>query len=152
MRCKKCGFVLEEGQTFCNMCGAEQSKIKERTKTEVRSLFGFIKFNSKNHRKMWFNFLIGLILLVYTVFFDVFNMVREIDVSAVSILTLFLIFIFVQIIAGYKNPEATHTKRYKYIIKLSLLVYLVLVFYLLVINDAPHLMVEFWKKLFNWNK
>ncbi len=147
MKCKKCGFVLEEGQKFCNMCGAEQSKIKIKQRTDVRSLFGIMKFSSKNHRRMVINFLIGLGFLVYTIWFDKYDGVYDIDVSAISILTLFLIYVFVQIFMGFKNPESTYTKRYKYILRASTIVYVVLLFYLLIINNDSTFIVENFKKL-----
>lgn len=152
MRCKKCGFVLEEGQTFCNMCGAEQSKIKDRQKTAVGSFLGIIKFSSKNHRKMWLNLLIGIILLTYAIFFDIFNDVKAVDISAVAMLSLLILYIFVQIIMGYKNPEATYTKRYRYAIKVSLLLYILLTFYIFVINDSPFKLIEWFKDLINWRR
>ena len=32
MRCQRCGFELEAGQTFCSMCGTEQSRAERKKK------------------------------------------------------------------------------------------------------------------------
>ena len=57
MRCQRCGFELEPGQTFCSMCGTEQAKAMRKEKRKIKSIFWTIKVVSKNHLYMWINFL-----------------------------------------------------------------------------------------------
>ncbi len=151
MKCKKCGFALEEGQTFCNMCGAEQSKIKEKPKSRVKSLLGIVKFTSKNHRRTWLNFVLGLGLLVFLIFFDDYKKGMGVDIPAISLTILALVYVIVQLVMGYKNPESTHTKRYKYGIRLTWLVYILLILWVIFINDNPQKIVEGFKNLVNFN-
>ena len=43
MRCQRCGFEIEPGQTFCSMCGTEQSKAMREPKKKIKSILGVIK-------------------------------------------------------------------------------------------------------------
>ena len=64
MRCQRCGFEIEPGQTFCSMCGTEQSKAIREPKKKVTSIAGIIKVTSKEHMKMWGNLALSVLLLM----------------------------------------------------------------------------------------
>ena len=150
MRCKKCGYTIEEEQSFCNMCGAEQAKIKIKEKIEVRTLFGLLKLASKNHRLMFYNFFIGIALLVY-LFYS--NLTSDIYVSPLliwslaSIIVLLLVHTVVQTFKGFKNPSATYTKRYKYALRLVWVGYISCFMYLLLEVQLPGGLIELTKRL-----
>ena len=106
MRCQRCGFEMEPGQTFCSMCGTEQSRAKREKKPNrtPKSILWVIKIVSKSHFRMWLVFLSTLIMsiLVYTL----------LDRSSPLVLSSICLSI-VLLIYGYKNPNSTKTKAYK---------------------------------------
>ena len=63
MRCQRCGFEIEPGQTFCSMCGTEQSKAMRKPKKKIKSIAGVIKVTSMEHMKMWGN--LGLVIIAF---------------------------------------------------------------------------------------
>ena len=68
MRCQRCGFEIEPGQTFCSMCGTEQSKaLRPDKKKKITSILGIIKVASTNHAKMYGNlaFIIATMTFIY---------------------------------------------------------------------------------------
>ena len=62
MRCQRCGFDVEPGQTFCSMCGTEQSKALRAPKKKIKSILGSIKVASNNHLKSIGNYFLFLML------------------------------------------------------------------------------------------
>lgn len=151
-KCKKCGYVLEDGQAFCNMCGAEQSKIREKQKADTKSLFGIVKFTSKNHRKAWVNLILGIGLLIYILSgLDVYQVGdSSYDIPALMMTILIMFYVIVQLFMGYKNPEATYTKRYKYGLRFTWAAYVFMVIYVGFINDNSIVITEWWKQLLGY--
>ena len=107
MRCQRCGFEIEQGQTFCSMCGTEQSRAERKKKKSPKSILWIIKVASKAHMKMWFVFLGTLIasILVY-LFLDPTS---PLVMSSMSLSILLLLFEAFYVLIGYKNPNATKT-------------------------------------------
>ena len=125
MRCQRCGFELEAGQTFCSMCGTEQSRAERKKKWKPKTLLWVIKVASKNHLWMWITFIISI-----AVFIGLFAMPinRPLKISC---------------ILGYKNPNATKTKAYKIRYKMCFVLAMLLLLSPIVFNfgafaDAMH--------------
>lgn len=126
MRCQRCGFEIEPGQTFCSMCGTEQSKAMRPGKKSVKSLLGIIKVTSKNHLKMWINFFLSLGALLYIAF----ACEGQTNQFAYLCLSIMLFgYVFFQCLIPYKNPNASKSKKYKLGVRLSF----ILVFILMVL-------------------
>ena len=133
MRCQRCGFEIEPGQTFCSMCGTEQAKaLRPAKKKKISSIFGIIKVTSTNHLKMWIN-----LFLVIGLFFYIFYG-RVQDVNRISYLCLtFLLFgyVFFQCLIPYKNPNASKSKKYKMGMRISFVLIFILLFVVLVTGE-----------------
>lgn len=112
MRCQRCGFEMEQGQTFCSMCGTEQSRaIREKKNKSPKSILWIIKVSSKSHFKMWMVFLASLIMsvLIYTLL----DTSSPLVMSSLSLCAILLIYELFYVLIGYKNPNSTKTKAYK---------------------------------------
>ena len=110
MRCQRCGFELEAGQTFCSMCGTEQSRAERKKKWKPKTLLWIVKVVSKNHLWMWISFIFSI-----AVFALLFTMEgnEPLKISLICLGVLLLGYEFFNILLGYKNPNATKTKAYK---------------------------------------
>ena len=111
MRCQRCGFEIEQGQTFCSMCGTEQSRAERKKKKSPKSILWIIKVASKNHMKMWFVFLATLVMSILVYLF--LDPTSPLVMSSMSLSILLLLFEAFYVLIGYKNPNATKTKAYK---------------------------------------
>jgi len=130
MRCQRCGFEIEPGQTFCSMCGTEQSKaLRPDDKKKITSILGIIKVASDNHAKMFGN----LAFMIATMAFIYFGLKDAPVAFAYFCLGILLFFyILVQCLIPYKNPNASKSKKYKYAIRICfILIVLLLVLALL---------------------
>lgn len=132
MRCQRCGFELEPGQTFCSMCGTEQAKAMRKEKRKIKSIFWVIKVVSKNHLYMWINLFLSIALMFYIV------NTCDTTVSRVSYIccdVLILLYTLVQCLIPYKNPNLSKSKSYKYAVRLSFGCSLVLFLLVLLTGD-----------------
>ena len=111
MRCQRCGFEIEAGQTFCSMCGTEQSRAERKKKKSFKSILWVIKVNSKPHMKMWFVFFASLIMAMCVLKFMDYD--SPLVLSSLCLSVLLLGYELFHILIGYKNPNATKTKAYK---------------------------------------
>ena len=131
MRCQRCGFEIEQGQTFCSMCGTEQSRAERKKKKSPKSILWIIKVVSKSHMKMWFVFLASLIMSV-----AIYSFLDPSSPLVVSSLCLSVVLIgweMFYILLGYKNPNTTKTKAYKIKYRMcAILAVLLLVFTLFI--------------------
>ena len=111
MRCQRCGFEMEAGQTFCSMCGTEQSRAERKKKKSFKSILWIIKVTSKTHLRMWLVFIMSLVMAACVwAFMDPSS---PLVLSSLCLSVLLLGFEMFQILLGYKNPNATKTKAYK---------------------------------------
>lgn len=132
MRCQRCGFEIEPGQTFCSMCGTEQAKAMRKEKRKIKSILGIIKVVSKNHLKMWGNF--GLSLLVFLhILFACKGQSTQIAYLCANV--LILIYVFVQCLIPYKNPNSSKSKKYKLGVKAAFVATLILLVLVLFTNS-----------------
>ena len=131
MRCQRCGFEIEPGQTFCSMCGTEQAKaMREKKKKGVKSILGIIKITSQNHLKMWGNLGLAVLELLYICFFLAG---KPVQFSYICLVTLLILYLLFQCLIPYKNPNASKSKRYKLGMRTSfVLIVLLFVFVLFV--------------------
>ncbi|MBR3891316.1 MAG: zinc ribbon domain-containing protein [Bacilli bacterium] len=140
MRCQRCGFELEAGQTFCSMCGTEQSRAERKKKWKPKTLLWVIKVASKNHLWMWITFIISI-----AVFIGLFAMPinRPLKISCICLGVLLVGYELFNILLGYKNPNATKTKAYKIRYKMCFVLAMLLLLSPIVFNfgafaDAMH--------------
>ena len=130
MRCQRCGFEIEPGQTFCSMCGTEQAKaIRPDKKKKITSILGIIKITSNNHLKMYGNlaFIIATMIFVFITCKD-----APVFFTYLSLGILLFLYIFFQCLIPYKNPNASKSKKYKYGVRISfILIVLLLIIVLL---------------------
>ncbi len=110
MRCQRCGFEIEPGQTFCSMCGTEQSKAERKPKKKIKSILGIIKVTSTNHLKMWIDFFLSILLFIY-IWFSCKGL--SIFMSYICLCILILLYTLFQSLIPYKNPNASKSKKYK---------------------------------------
>jgi hypothetical protein len=113
MRCQRCGFEMEQGQTFCSMCGTEQSRaLREKKKSKApKSILWVIKVASKGHFKMWMIFIATLIMSIFI--YTLLDTSSPLVLSSLSLSAVLLIYELFYILLGYKNPNSTKTKAYK---------------------------------------
>lgn len=111
MRCQRCGFEIEAGQTFCSMCGTEQSRAVREKKKSPKSILWLIPVTSKAHLRMWLVFLVSVAFAICVLSF--MDPTSEIVVSSLCLSALLLGVEIFNILLGYKNPNATKTKAYK---------------------------------------
>lgn len=111
MRCQRCGFEIEAGQTFCSMCGTEQSRAERKKKKSPKSILWVIKVASKPHMKMWLVFLMSLILSICAYAF--LDSSSPLVISSLCLSVLLIAYELFYVLIGYKNPNATKTKAYK---------------------------------------
>ena len=132
MRCQRCGFEIEPGQTFCSMCGTEQAKAMRKEKRKIKSIFWTIKVVSKNHLHMWIDLFLGLALLFYIIY----GCIGEVgQVAYICCDSLILIYTLIQCLIPYKNPNLSKSKSYKYAVRVSFACSLVLFLLILFTND-----------------
>ena len=124
MRCQRCGFEIEPGQTFCSMCGTEQSKALREPKKKIKSILGIIKVASNNHLKMY-----GNLALIIIACFLVYYMSNEsaVMIPLYCLAALLFMYIFIQCLVPYKNPNASKSKKYKLGVKVSFILIVLLV-------------------------
>ena len=111
MICQRCGFEMEEGQTFCSMCGTEQSRAKREKKKSFKSILWVIKVTSKPHLKMWIVFLVSLIMFGCILGF--MDTTLPLVVSSICLNIVLLGYELFYVLIPYKNPNAGKTKAYK---------------------------------------
>ena len=111
MRCQRCGFEIEAGQTFCSMCGTEQSRAERKKKKSPKSILWLIKIVSKAHMKMWLVFLMTILLCGLT--FAFLDSSSPLVISASCLSVLLIAYELLYVLLGYKNPNTTKTKAYK---------------------------------------
>jgi len=126
MRCQRCGFEIEPGQTFCSMCGTEQSKAlrEDKKKWSAKSILWVIKVASTNHLKMYGNLallIIGCVLIYFM------NSDSKTLIPLFCLASLLFFYIFFQCLVPYKNPNASKSKKYKLGIRVSFMLILLLV-------------------------
>ena len=124
MRCQRCGFEIEPGQTFCSMCGTEQSKALREPKKKISSILGIIKVTSTNHLKMYGNLAL-MIIACFVIYFMSKN--SPIMVPVFCLGSLLFLYIFLQCLIPYKNPNASKSKKYKMGVKVSFVLIILLV-------------------------
>ena len=128
MRCQRCGFEIEPGQTFCSMCGTEQSKAIREPKKKVTSIAGIIKVTSKEHMKMWGNLALSVLLFVYIL---IVHEGRPVQIPYICLSSLLVLYILFQCFLPYKNPNASKSKKYKLGRRISFIVTFILAFLVL---------------------
>lgn len=111
MRCQRCGFEMEAGQTFCSMCGTEQSRAERKKKKSPKSILWVIKVASKAHLKMWLVFLMSIVLCACAYAF--LDSSSPLVVSSLCLSILLVAYEMFYVLIGYKNPNTTKTKAYK---------------------------------------
>ena len=111
MRCQRCGFEMEEGQTFCSMCGTEQSRALRKKKRSFKSILWVIRVVSKSHLKMWLVFIASILLGALSIAFMRDSLPLKVSIVSLNILLLACELFY--ILLGYKNPTTTKTKAYK---------------------------------------
>ncbi len=142
MRCQRCGFEIEPGQTFCSMCGTEQAKaIRADKKKKINSIFGIIKITSTNHLKMWGVFALTVVLMLYTILGLKDNSAQF---AYICLEILLIGYVFFQCMIPYKNPNASKSKKYKLGVKVSFL--LVIALTILVIFSEPYSLMDLVKR------
>lgn len=136
MRCQRCGFEIEPGQTFCSMCGTEQAKALRAKKRKIKSIFGVIKVASNNHLKMWINLFLAILVAVFIL---VVRKDSPVLVACICLVSLLLGYLLFQCLLPYKNPNASKSKKYKLGVKVSF-VLLILLFLLSVFAGSSGLL------------
>lgn len=143
MRCQRCGYEMEPGQTFCKACGTEQSKaLRPDKKKKIQSIFGIIKITSTNHLKMWGDFALVLVCFLYILFGckD-----QPTQIPYLCLVVLLLGYVFFQCLIPYKNPNASKSKKYKLGVKVSFI--LVVLIFILVLFVGDQGLMDLAKKL-----
>ena len=113
MRCQRCGFEIEPGQTFCSMCGTEQSRaIREKKKKKTpKSILWVVKVVSKGHLWMWLVLLFTILVTIgVSLFMDSSLEIVPVTICLSIVLIAYEVF---YVLLGYKNPNTTKTKAYK---------------------------------------
>ena len=111
MICQRCGFEMEEGQTFCSMCGTEQSRAKREKKKSFKSILWVIKVTSKPHLKMWLVFLMSIVMFACVLAF--MDTTLPLVISSICLNIVLLAYELLYVLIPYKNPNAGKTKAYK---------------------------------------
>ena len=124
MRCQRCGFEIEPGQTFCSMCGTEQSKALRKEKKKIKSILWIIKVASTHHLKMYGN--LALMIIAAFVIYNISNG-SPVMVPIFCLGSLLFFYILFQCLIPYKNPNASKSKRYKMGIRVSFVLIILLV-------------------------
>lgn len=150
MRCQRCGFELEAGQTFCSMCGTEQSRAERKKKWKPKTLLWIIKVASKNHLWMWITFIISV-----AVFIGLFAMPINLPLkmSCICLGVLLIGYELFNVLLGYKNPNATKTKAYKIRYKMCFVLAILLLLSPIVFNFeafADWMHENVWTDAWNW--
>lgn len=144
MRCQRCGFEIEPGQTFCSMCGTEQSKAlrTKKEKWKIKSIFGIIKVASTNHLKMYGNLALIICLFIYMRFT---NNESPAFIPYMCLGSLLFFYILFQCLVPYKNPNSSKSKKYKLAIRVSFI--LIIILGLLAIFDGGSSLLDLAKKI-----
>ncbi len=132
MICQRCGFELEAGQTFCGMCGTEQSRALRKKKWSPKSILWLISVVSKSHFKMWLVFIATLIMSVCVLAFMDFS--APLTISSLCLNILLVSYELFYVLLGYKNPNATKTKAYKIKYKICLILAVLLTLFTLFLD------------------
>ena len=143
MRCQRCGFEIEPGQTFCSMCGTEQSKaLREEPKKKFKSILGIVKTASKNHFFMFMNLflMIAAAVVIYIMCKD-----SPVFVPLFCLGALLFFYILFQCLVPYKNPNASKSKKYKLGVRVS---FMLIVLWTLVAVFGDASFVDMAKDLF----
>lgn len=136
MRCQRCGFELTPGQTFCSMCGTEQSRaLKDKKwKFKPKSFLFLIKVANKGHFFMWLAVAIGVISDIIIASSPVRGENGfSIDSSALKFSMLLINSLLVAVnlfyaLMPYKNPNTSKTKAYKLRYRFFFVWYVVILF------------------------
>lgn len=142
MRCQRCGFELEPGQTFCSMCGTEQAKAMRKEKRKIKSIFWIIKVVSKNHLHMWFDFFLSIALMLYIVYGCKGETAQTAYICCDILLMGYTLF---QCLLPYKNPNLSKSKSYKYAVRIGFGCALVL--FLLIMFTNSYSLLDLVKKI-----
>ena len=150
MRCQRCGFEIEQGQTFCSMCGTEQSRAERKKKWKPKTLLWIVKVESKNHLWMWLTFLVSV-----AVFISMFTIPAQmpLKISCICLGVLLVGYELFNILLGYKNPNATKTKAYKIRYKMCFVLAILLLLSFIFLNfDAIATWTHdsIWSDAWNW--
>lgn len=140
MRCQRCGFEIEPGQTFCSMCGTEQSKAMREKKKKIKSILGIIKVTSNNHLKMWGN--LGLMIIVF-IWVLLGYKDSPVQIPYICLGLLLFMYLLFQCLIPYKNPNASKSKKYKLGVKVSFVLILLLAL-MLVLDTGLMEIVKKW--------
>ena len=132
MRCQRCGFEMEPGQTFCSMCGTEQSRAERKKKKSPKSILWVIKVASKNHLRMWLVFIASLIMTVCVA--ALLDPSSPLVLSSLCLSVLLIGYELFYILLGYKNPNATKTKAYGLKYKMCLILAVLLLLFTLFLD------------------
>lgn len=124
MRCQRCGFEIEPGQTFCSMCGTEQSKAIRKPKKKIKSIAGVIKVTSMEHVKMWGNLALSIAAFIY-IWFACKG--KPVQIPYICLVILLFGYILFQCMIPYKNPNASKSKKYKLGRRISFILIIILV-------------------------
>ena len=141
MRCQRCGYEIEPGQTFCSMCGTEQSKALRPSKKKRTSILGIIKITSNNHMKMWGNFVLSIAAFLY-IFYGCKG--ESTQVSYLCLTTLLVLYTLFQCVLPYKNPNASKSKKYKLGVRVSFI--LIVILMVLVLFAGENALMDFAKR------
>ena len=142
MRCQRCGFEIEPGQTFCSMCGTEQAKAMREKKKKTTSILGVIKVTSTNHIKMWGNLALVIGLFLYILFG---YKGRYTQIPYICLVSLLFFYILFQCLIPYKNPNASKSKKYKLGVSVSFV--LVLLLFVLVLFTGDFSLMDFARSI-----
>lgn len=111
MRCQRCGFEIEAGQTFCSMCGTEQSRAQRVKKKSPKSILWLVRVVSKSHLKMWLVFITTLV--VSALMYGILGLETPVVISSFCLDILLVAYELFYVLIGYKNPNSTKSKSYK---------------------------------------
>lgn len=142
MRCQRCGYEMEPGQTFCKACGTEQAKALRPSKKKIKSILGVIKITSTNHLKMW-----GDCALVLGCFLYILLGCKgqPTQIPYLCLVVLLLGYVMFQCLIPYKNPNASKSKKYKMGVKVSFI--LVILIFVLVVFTGNQGLMDLVKKI-----
>ena len=134
MRCQRCGFEIEAGQTFCSMCGTEQSRAQRVKKKSPKSIFWLIKVVSKSHLKMWVVFIATL--AISALMYGVSGIKEPVTMASFCLSLLLIGYELFYVLIGYKNPNSTKSKAYKIKYRIFAILLALLVVFTVVLDFA----------------
>lgn len=131
MRCQRCGFEIEPNQTFCSMCGTEQSKALREKDKKIESILWVIKVASKDHAKMYLNLALMIAVIAYIIFVCAD---MPVQIPYICLAALLFFYILIQCLIPYKNPNSSKSKKYKIGRRVSFIL-IILLFVLILLGD-----------------